>query len=158
MRTTLLLLLLIFTCSCKDIQKQKPENQSLITTNFDWLLGDWQRTNEEPGLKTFEYWKKINDSEYAGLGIRLQAADTLFQERIKLVKIDKNWQLEVITKEDSLATVFKVTKIETHGLICENPLNEFPKKIHYYINNDKLEAIISGDEQEVPFHFKRIDE
>lgn len=90
MRTILLLLLLIFTGSCKDIQKQKPENQSLTATNFDWLLGDWQRTNEEPGLKTFEFWKKINDSEYAGLGIRLKATDTLFQEKIKLVKIEND--------------------------------------------------------------------
>jgi len=149
-----LLLLLIFACSCKNIHKS--ENKKVSPENFEWLIGNWQRTNEEPNIRTFEYWKKINDSEYIGLGLSLQDADTLFKENIKLIKSVSNWNLEVVTKEDASPTVFKVTKIDENGFTCENRLNEFPKIIHYFKNGDLLEAVISGDNQEIPFQFERV--
>ncbi len=34
--------------------------------NFDWLLGDWQRSNEKAGMETYESWKKISSTEYLG--------------------------------------------------------------------------------------------
>lgn len=148
MKNILLLLVLLFSFSCNCNQKSDE--------SFDWLLGEWQRTNEEENLTTYEYWKKISDTEYEGLGIRLQQTDTLFQENIKLVKSDKTWNLLVITKEDSIPTTFKVTKIESTSFTCENPDNEFPNKIRYFKEGDHLKAIISSEEMEIPFQFERI--
>ncbi len=148
MKNILLLLVLLFSFSCNCNQKSDE--------SFDWLLGEWQRTNEEENLTTYEYWKKISDTEYEGLGIRLQQTDTLFQENIKLVKSDKTWNLLVITKEDSIPTTFKVTKIESTSFTCENPDNEFPNKIRYFIEGDLLKALVSNEEMEIPFQFERI--
>ncbi len=154
MKKILLLLILIFVLSCNS--NQKSESKKYTSESFDWLLGDWQRLYEEEGLITFEYWKKLSNTEYEGLGIRLQQTDTLFQENIKLVKSDKVWNLVVMTKEDSIPTIFKVTKIDSTSFTCENHLNEFPKTIQYYGKADKLKAVIAGDSLEIPFVFKRI--
>ncbi len=154
MKNLLLLLILLFSYSCNC--SQKSDNKKKSNESFDWLVGDWQRTNEEEDLTTFEYWKKISDTEYEGLGIRLQLADTLFQENIMLVKYDKTWNLSVMTKEDSIPTTFKVTKTDSASFTCENPDNEFPNKIRYFKEGDLLKAIISNEEMEIPFQFERI--
>lgn len=152
----LLLLLLVLVVSCKDIQKEKSKSEPINTVNFNWLLGEWQRTNEEPNMETFEYWKKANDSTFFGMGIRVQNKDTLFLEKMKLLKTKKDWNLKVITKEDDAPTVFKVINIAPNEFTCENPENEFPNKIHYFKEGDLLKAIISNEEMEILFQFKSI--
>ena len=47
------------------------------TESFDWLVGEWQRTNEKEGRETFEMWNKVTDYEYSGFGVTLQDGDTL---------------------------------------------------------------------------------
>ena len=59
--TAIILIAFVFTmCNSK---------QTESTENFDWLLGKWQRTNEEQGKTTFENWEKTNNSEYNGIGL-----------------------------------------------------------------------------------------
>lgn len=151
----IIFLLLVLLVSCKDIQKEKSEIKVITADNFDWLLGNWQRTNNEPNMLTYESWQKINELEYNGLGLTLQEKDTLFMERIKLRKTKNDWNLEVITKEDKQPTLFRLTTIEENGFTCKNPLNEFPKTIHYFRNGEKLGALISGNDMEISFEFEK---
>ena len=67
----LLTTLALTMCNTKQ-NDQKSTTQP--TENFDWLLGNWKRTNEEKGKETFENWKKTNDTEYKGIGFTLQIA------------------------------------------------------------------------------------
>ncbi len=150
MNKILLLSICILTISCKTDPKLTAEE------NFDWLEGNWQRTNEREGKKTFENWKKISDTEYSGEGFTLMHTDTVFQENIKLLKTDENWTFEVRMKENDTPTVFKLTALKIGTFTCENPENEFPKKIKYEKKGIKLEAVISGGGTEIPFIFERI--
>lgn len=122
-------------------------------TDFDWLLGSWIRTNEKEGLKTFEHWKQINDTEFKGIGYTLKEADTVWQESIKLIKIKEQWNFVVKGQDADAPTVFKVTKIEIASFTCENPDNEFPKKIRYTKVEKGLNAVISGDGKVILFQF-----
>ena len=125
--------------------------------SFDWLLGNWERTNEKEGRETLETWNKVTDSEYTGYGATLENGDTLWYENIKLVKSNNLWSFEVTGQGETSPTVFKLTSIEKGKFISENNLNEFPKKIEYFTNGNELKALISGDELEVAFDFERID-
>jgi len=77
MRNLKLLLLLIFILiiSCEQVKKEKQTKDLPIVTNtkktgnFDWLLGKWKRVNEEGKKETFENWKKVKNTEYAGIGL-----------------------------------------------------------------------------------------
>lgn len=127
------------------------------TENFDWLVGEWQRTNEKVGRETIEMWSKVADSEYSGFGATLQDGDTLWYENIKLVKSNNLWSFEVTGQADITATTFILTKIEEGRFTSENDQNEFPTKIEYYISGDMLKALISGGGEEISFDFKRVN-
>ncbi len=148
---------ILFTCSQENTnQKEKPEVTTTIN-NLDWLLGSWNRTNNEEGKKTFEYWTKKSPEEYVGLGYTLQGQDTVFKEEMRLLKSNMAWKFEVITAGDKASTIFPITKKTKDSFVCENQANEFPKKIEYYMNGKNLEAKISGGDMEVLFTFVESD-
>ena len=126
-----------------------PKNQ-----NLDFLLGQWERQNDTEGRKTYEYWKKSNNNTYQGLGFTLQGQDTVFKENLRIIKIDGDWNLEVIGVNPE-PTYFHFTSQTNNSFVCENPENEFPKKIEYIFKDTKLTAIISDGVYEIQFDFSK---
>ncbi|MGL5234770.1 MAG: DUF6265 family protein [Empedobacter falsenii] len=146
--TAILLIVLSFTM-CNGKQNEKAEN-------FDWLLGKWQRTNEEQGKNTFENWNKISNSEYNGIGFTIQNNDTISQEQMKIIKTDRKWNLLVKTLEEEEFIRFEMLAIETDKFEFKNDTLDFPKFIKYWKNGDKVNALISGDSLKLSFEFERI--
>ena len=140
-------------CNTKQ-NDQKPTTQP--KENFDWLLGNWKRTNEEKGKETFENWKKINDSEYNGIGFTLQNRDTLSQEQMKLKQTNGKWNLLVKTPDEMDFIKFEITEMADDKFECKNETLDFPKLIKYWKNGDKLNAIVSGDSLKLSFEFERM--
>lgn len=151
MKHVLLLLLVIASISCKNRASEPKEN-------FDWILGNWIRTNDPEGYITFENWNKKNTSEYIGLSYTMQHKDTVWQENIRFVRNNETWSFEVIGKGEAEPTTFRLTKTEHAKFVCENQENEFPKKIEYAKNGDLLRAKISGGDREVAFDFTKTDD
>ncbi len=159
MKNIALLFALTLLMSCQQ-KKETTNNESptvVVIENFDWLLGDWKRTNDEENRETYESWAKKSATEYLGIGFTLQENDTVSKEKIQLNKLNELWQLQVITKEDADPTIFKVSSFDSISFVCENAANEFPKKIRYSIAEKKLLALISGDGLEIPFEFEKIE-
>lgn len=147
--TTITLIAFVFTmCNSK---------QNENTENFDWLLGKWQRINEEQGKNTFESWKKNNNSEYNGIGFTIQNNDTISQEKMKIVKINGKWNLLVKTLEEKEFIQFEMSEIQEDKFECKNDTLDFPKLIKYWKNGDKINALVSGDNLKLSFEFKRIE-
>ena len=136
----------------KDVSQDSNE----VQVNFDWLLGNWKRTNDQEGLQTFEHWEKVNDTVLKGLGYILKESDTVWQESIRLIKSKDDWNFEVSDQDADEPTIFKVTKIEMESFTCENKANEFPKKIRYAKVEKGLNAVISGEGKVVLFQFTRL--
>lgn len=143
--------------SCSEENNDQKEQQRITSTinNLDWLLGSWVRTNNEEGKKTFESWTKKSPEEYIGLGYTLQGQDTVFKENMRILKKEARWIFEVSVTNDEAPTIFTFSKKAKERFICENPKNEFPKKIEYYLKDKKLEAKISGGDMEVLFLFDK---
>jgi hypothetical protein len=146
------LLLLCFSCT----NTADTANTTAATT-FDWLLGDWHRSNEQADRETFEHWTKVNDSEYLGLGYTMQLSDTIWKEDIRLVYTEGEWQYRVIVTESPEPTVFTLTSIDLQSFTCENAQNDFPKIIRYARSGDVINAVISGEEMEIPYEFERME-
>lgn len=68
----------ILTCLTCSSQSGSRHDNSPSDDSF-WLLGDWQRTNDEEGKSTFETWEQVNDSTYVGMGYTLMDKDTVFK-------------------------------------------------------------------------------
>lgn len=157
---TAIVILFLSSCTSNNNEESKTQNNEISksTENFDWLLGNWKRNNEKENRETFEIWKKKNNSEYYGIGFTLQNNDTIKQEKIKLTKLNNNWILEVKVPEETESITFNLTSIGNKEFICENKEIDFPKKIKYWKNGTKINALVSGDEMEIPFEFERIIE
>lgn len=149
-----LLTAFVFTMCNTKHNDQKSTTQS--TGNLDWILGNWKRTNEVKGKETFEHWKKMNASEYQGLGYTLQNKDTISQEQMKFVQNGGKWSLFVKTPAEKDFIQFEMTEITDTQFECKNDTLDFPKLIKYWKNSDQMNAMISGDSLKLSFEFERI--
>jgi len=122
--------------------------------NLDWILGNWERTNNSKGTQNYESWTKKSKDEYVGFGYTLKDKDTFFKENIRLIHIKDIWNLEVFGVNET-PTLFKFISNTTNSFTCQNLQNEFPKRIKYSFDGENLKAIISDDNNEIPFLFKQ---
>jgi len=144
--------------SCDQTTNTGTKNKmEIVRPNFDWLTGNWIRTNEQEGKSTFENWEKKSDSAYNGFSYTMQNSDTVWQEHVRLIKTNNNWSFDVTQKGQTEPTTFKLTNIEKNRFICENQANDFPKKIEYSVAGTQLNANISGPNMEVLFEFKKME-
>lgn len=158
MRKILILILGVLMISCS--QGKKENNKATLsivkTENFDWLLGKWKRLNEEEGKETFENWIKVKETEYSGIGFTMQNGDTIKQEKIRLIKANDKWNLIVKVPEESGETRFSGVLHTASEFTCENNEIDFPNRIKYWKNGNRINALVSGGEMELSFEFERL--
>lgn len=156
--TIIISIIMSFTfVSCNTNSKTKASSIDEKYENFDWLLGNWKRCNEEQGKETFENWRKVSNSEYFGIGFTMQDGDTIKQEKINLINQNGKWDLVVKVPEDTKSIIFKMTDLNKHSFTCENDSLDFPKLIKYWKDGLKIKALVAGKDLEIPFEFERIE-
>ena len=137
--------------SCKSTENLAAENNNKET--FDWLLGKWKRINDKEGQSTYEFWKKAGMNKYVGHGYTLHKQDTVWQENMQLKKENKSWSLNIYASNNSGIVKFKITEVSDQSFTCFNAQNEFPKTISYNRKGNQINAIISDEENSIPFNF-----
>lgn len=151
--------ILFFSCNQGKSENLQTTLESKVlevkTENYDWLLGNWMRTNEKKGKETVENWNKVNDTTYSGIGFTLQNNDTIFKEKMNLMKVRGKWNLTVTVSQDAAPSVFKGIEHNENEFICENKENDFPNIIKYWKKGKNLNAEISGGETKVLFEFEK---
>ncbi|PRP67754.1 DUF6265 family protein [Nonlabens agnitus] len=153
-----ILFVLVFFVACKP-EGSDTKQSSADIPNFRWLIGDWQRINDEEGKITYEKWLPTHAGIYLGHGYTLAQNDTVFQERLALKPVGKsdranfkNWALEV-TGVNEEPTVFRLQDYTDSSFTVVNLKNEFPTHIKYYIQQDTLKAIVRNAEWSIDFAF-----
>lgn len=134
--------LLIFSCGSEIKKNQNPT----------FLIGNWKRLNDKPGSQTYEMW----NTNLVGMGYTMKGTKRSFQEILSIVKIDDTLHLEVKGVNEN-PTLFKFTNQTDSSFVCENPQNEFQKKIKYFIENKQLKASVSGDDFRIDFVFDKVN-
>ena len=126
---------------------------STCESDFDWLLGKWQRSNDSQGRKTTEIWQKVSEGEYTGVSYTLQGNDVIWQENLRLTSKQSGWSLSVISEGETLATEFRLTDIGCRFFLSENLDNSFPTHIQYAKSDDSLGAQVSDSNNKIIFAF-----
>lgn len=149
-QTGLFLIILSFTSSA---WSQSPV--ALDFTKLSWLEGTWTRTNgTKPGRSAHERWEKSSEQELRGYGVTLQGQDTIFLEKITVLVKDNAIYYVADVPQNQQPVYFKFTEITESGFVCENPEHDFPKKISYQLESDKLKAQISGNGKAIDYWFE----
>ena len=151
--TYIILLSIIVSC-IKDTSQSNNPSATEDINNFDWLLGDWYRVNDEVDSDTFESWKSIEKDIYSGFAYTIQNQDTVWQERMVLKLNEGSGHLEIFDDEEDTSVIFKLTNSTKTSLVVENPTNPFPNKITYKRLGNNLEAYVYGQDMEIPFEFE----
>lgn len=155
MKRLFIFLIFITLLSCKKTENKDKKNTDSNQTQFDWLVGNWIRTNEKDEKKTFESWTKSSNSKFLGVSYTLQNNDTIWKEDVVLSKLNNTWYFAVTGKEDEKPTLFKLSKIDGKSFVFENKNNSFPKLIQYQNIGNKFKATVSGDEMVIDFEFEK---
>ena len=141
MRNLVLLFSLVLITSCNKVKKpQQPT----------WLIGKWERINEKPNKRTFDFWNK----DLTGKGFTLRENDTVFKESMSIITINNTLHLKVKGVNET-PTLFKFTQQTDTSFVAENPTHDFPTKIKYWIENKQLKAHVSNKEFGIDFLFKK---
>lgn len=162
MRKSILFLITTLIISCNQnskknlSEKHEIEIESKNAENFDWLNGKWKRLNNEAGKETFENWTKISPKEYSGIGFTMQKEDTVSQEKMNIIEKDGKWILLVKMPNEKEPTKFKNAELKNNEFVFVNDSIDFPKKIKYWIEGEKIKASVSNEKMEIPFEFEKI--
>jgi Domain of unknown function (DUF6265) len=120
---------------------------------LSWLTGTWTRTNNEMDRTGMERWQKSSSMELRGIGVSIKGKDTLFVEKLRILVRQNDLFYVADVPENQMPVYFKLTEVTDTGFICENPEHNFPKRISYQLDGDKLKATISGDGKAVDYLF-----
>ncbi len=151
MKCILALITVLFFISC-----HKKEETPTFESEFDFLLGDWERTNTKEGVITKEHWQIVSNTQYKGHGYSIEKKDTTFQERMLLYKKDSKWTLEISGPNEN-AVPFTITSNTNNSLRAENSKHDFPTTIEYSYFDNTLTAQVSNEEVTIPFIFWRLE-
>ena len=122
---------------------------------LDWLEGNWTSLDVKPGRSAYESWQKISPTEWKGLGVNMKGRDTAFVEKLKLVIKNDSIYYVADLGENNGPVYFKLTLITDHSFVCENSQHDFPKKIIYQKDGNKIKATISGDGKTLDYLFEK---
>lgn len=149
MRFLSLLFLLTLLFSCKSEPKKEIVKSQLKKPSF--LIGNWLRLNNKPNTTAYENWTK----DFEGLGVTLKEKDTVFKETMSFEAIKDTLYLKV-EGVNADATLFKITKQNDTSFTAENPKNEFPKTIKYWLESEQLKAKVANGEFAIDFVFEKM--
>ncbi len=153
MKSVLIVALLLIT-----IQASGQSISGTSTEDFKkihWLLGNWERSDMQAGLTGCESWIECSPYEFHGLGIVMKGKDTVFVEKLKIILKDATIYYVAVVPENNKPVYFKLTEITSSSVGFENPDHDFPKKISYKLQQQRLIAIASGDGKVNEFHFEK---
>ena len=154
MKKILVIALLILSGNFAYSQSIKPKTDF---KKLKWLSGNWIRTNNKPGQTGEESWKIVSPSRLTGKGYTLKGTDTVFIERLSILRKNDDLFYVVNMPDEPKPTYFKFTSITDDSFVCENAANDFPKKIAYKLVGKEIKATISGGGKNVDFFFSKKD-
>jgi hypothetical protein len=129
--------------------------QSVNLQQFAWLEGTWKKTNTKPGRSGYEKWERTSSVSWQGIGVTMNGADTVFIEKLNLLIRNNDIYYVADVAENKEPTYFKITAIKPDGFTCEDPSHDFPKKIVYARDGNKLKVTASGDDRSIDFYFEK---
>ena len=99
--------------------------------------------------------EKIGTKTYSGVGYTIEAADTVFIEKLSIEDIYGVPHYTADVQGNNGPVHFEMIKSSQSGFVCVNPKHDFPTQIEYKLEENILTATISGDGKSRSFTFRK---
>jgi hypothetical protein len=112
--------------------------------DLGWIGGCWEMSIPERNLQINEQWMKPAGGMMIGAGRTVKAGKTVDHEFLRIVEdVDGIFYVAKPTgnKEE---TRFKLIRASASEIVFENPTHDFPQRVMYKREGDKLNARIEG--------------
>lgn len=143
--------LLFLTCSFS-------QDSSFTKNDFDKLkviTGTWLNKRATGDIQ--EHWDRKSETEFSGISYKINKADTVFLEKVRLYLLNKEIIYAPVAygQNNEKEVLFKLKSMDRNRFVFENLQHDFPKRIVYdFRSADSLYAYIEG---EIKSQTKRID-
>jgi hypothetical protein len=109
-----------------------------------WLEGVWRAKSGKSEIE--EYWLEPKGARMLGLGQTSTGGRMVAFEYLRIERRDAG--IFYVAQPSGRPPVdFKMTRLEGHEVVFENPAHDFPKVVSYRRDGDALVARISGDQK-----------
>lgn len=126
-------------------------------TSLHWLVGTWETTDPSAGKTLLEVWTLQPEGYLSGEGISVKEGDTTLFERLQIVPKNDGMEYVAHVISNPAPVIFRMTDLGTRTFTVENPDHDFPRKIVYTFDGDKLTTRVSGDGQEYSAIYQKRD-
>ena len=110
---------------------------------LSWLGGCWEMTSAAKGLTITEMWMKPAGGLMIGSGRTVSGDKAIDFEFLRIVE-DPDGIFYVARPSDNRETRFKLMRGTSNEAVFENPAHDFPQRVIYKRDGDKLNARIEG--------------
>ncbi len=150
---TILLLACAMAGLCLPVSSAAGGDDSL-RQRLGWIEGHWERTDLPEGRSGYEHWQ-ADGRGFAGTGALWKGAQLAFREELR-IDADGDDVFYLADVPGNPAPVrFRMIALTGDSVAFENPAHDFPKKIVYRRDGDRLQARISANGREMTLAFQR---
>lgn len=121
------------------------------------LAGHWQSDASQKGSYWQEQWRKLDADNWRGEGRTVnQAGIETGREELRLLRLSGQWFYLAKVSHNPLPVAFALTACTASRLQFDNPAHDFPKRLVYQADNDRLLVDVSdGAGKGFQLKFKR---
>ena len=116
-------------------------------SDLSWLSGCWEVNVQDKNLLITEQWMKPAGGMMIGAGRTIKNGKTVDYEFLRIVEEADGVFFVAKPTANKDETKFKLTKASAAELVFENPSHDFPQRIIYKLNGNRLNARIEGTAQ-----------
>lgn len=120
-----------------------------------WLAGTWQRLDLPQGQSGYERWTQDGAQGFVGVGVAERDGKPIFEEKLRILPKDGAVYYVADVPENAQPVYFKLTEFRENEFSFENPAHDFPQKIVYKRDGDRLRVRISAGDKASEFEFER---
>lgn len=112
--------------------------------DIGWISGCWEMTAAERNLYITEQWMKPAGGMMIGSGRTVKSGKTIDFEFVRIVEEADGIFYIAKPTANKEETKFKLIKSSASEVVFENPTHDFPQRVIYRRDGDKLNARIEG--------------
>lgn len=126
---------------------------------LEWLVGSWRA--EVDGGEFYETWSQVRGGAMQGYGCFVADEKATFMEFMS-IEMDEDFDLVMYMVLGSPSAGvkppigFTLEAITERSAFFDNPMNEFPTRIGYTLSGGDLHCVISNNDKQKVFDFKRV--